>query len=518
MKTRLVIWGQDAQDAKVLLAIKLQEKENKVDMYSFPEEVATEAFYTELMDKWRNGEDIDFPENHQHQERPLTVSEGILPDDVKVERTDLVLRAQTEWHFIVLSTKLHESYREELDAIKEKINRLNEFENSVWEELKGFWEKVQQQLREKNMFREHAEELRNTTDELFDKMKNLRKKLDEELRTRSKKLVDEFMEELGEIQKRIEGGLGLKPIFDDLKKLQHKLKDAAFTREHRKVVWQKIDQLFKDAKGKRSDDSRESSAGTSGYDRVKRRLDGLLHAMDKMQRSIDRDKKDLNFQNRRIEATDGQLEVQLRQAKLQMIEQRIASKEEKLKEMEKTKAFLEGKLQREAQKLERMKEQAEVEKVKEQVKDKIQEEIESNKEALKAQEESLLKAAEAIQESAKKGGKKEQPATGDKNNGPEAKESKEEEAKKEGANAGKDESSQEEGRLFEKIEEALEDSFEDMVDSVKAIASVVADRFEHMLDDIAEVGKKADTEKSEHAATEKETGGATDTGDNSKSN
>lgn len=467
MKTRLVIWGQDAQDNKVLLAIGLKEKENKVDLYIFPEEAATEALYNDLMDKWRNGQDVEFPENHQYQERPLTVSESILPDEIKVDRSDVILRAQAEWHFVVLSTKLHESYKEEVDMIKEKISRLNEFENGVWEELKSFWDKVQHQVREKNLFREHAEELKESTNELFGKLKDMRKKMDDEFKTRSKEFVDSFMEELNEIQKKLEDGLGLKPIFEDLKKLQNKLKDTAFTKEHRRVVWQKIDQLFKDAKAKKGEtEKRSSGPAGSGYDRVHRRLEGLLQAIEKMDSSIKRDRKELDFQNRRIAETDGQLEAQLRQAKLVMIEQRIESKEEKLAEMRKTQSFLEDKLKKEEQKVAKMKEQEEVEKMKEQVKDKIQDEIEQQKAAMKEQEEALLKAAEAIKEA--KGGQKAVSP---------------DEAS---AEAGEVKTTKKEESTLEHLEELVEDTIEDVVDSVKAVASVVSDKVSNFVNELLE--------------------------------
>lgn len=480
MKTRLVIWGQDAQDKKVLLAIGLQEKENKVDLFIFPEEVATEAFYNELMEKWRNGEELVFPEGHTYMERPLSVSESILPEEIKVERSDVILRAQAEWHFVVLSTKLHESYKEEIDMIRDKIHRMDEFEHGVWEELKGFWDKVQHQVREKNLFREHAEELKENTNELFGKLKDMRKKLDDEFKTRSKEFVDNFMEELNEIQKKIEDGLGLKPIFDDLKKLQNKLKDVAFTKEHRRVVWQKIDQLFKEAKGKRGEQDNRTAQGGNGYDRVKRRLEGLMHAMGKMDASIQRDRKELDFQNRRIAETDGQLEAQLRQAKLVMIEQRILSKEEKLAEMKKTQSFLEDKLKKEEAKLTRMREEQEVEKMKEQVKDKIQEEIEQKKASMKEQEESLVKAAEAIRES--KGGQGEKQGPADSHAATE----------KKGQEESKDES------LLEHVEELVEDTLEDVVDSVKAVATVISSKVSHLIDDLTkekETEKKKDHEK-----------------------
>jgi hypothetical protein len=115
MRRKLVLWGSNEKDEKLLVALELLEKDNVVNIYTFPESVATEEFYKAMSEKWKDDEEIEFPAGYTKIERKLSVSDSILPDDIKVERPDLITRAQAEWHFVVLSSKLYGMYKTELE-------------------------------------------------------------------------------------------------------------------------------------------------------------------------------------------------------------------------------------------------------------------------------------------------------------------------------------------------------------------------------------------------------------------
>jgi TolA-binding protein len=344
MKTKLVLWGTNVQEERVLIAMQLRADDNKVDIWTFPEAIASPEFAQSMLNDWRNdATEVTFPDGGTHIERELTVTENLLPDGLKVERADLISRAQSEWHFIVLSTKLHENYKSELADLKDKVGQMTEYSGEVWDSLKGFWNKVQEQVRDRNLFREHADVLRDSTNVLFDDLKNMRSTLSNEFEDNSKTLYARFNGILDEIEKKVETGIQRFPnIFDDLKKTQADFRGQKLTRDHSNEIWNRIDNMFKVVKEKKFGNNAIND--TSATERLARRYEGLLGAMHKMQDSIDRDREELDFQTNRVNNSVGQLEAQIRQAKINMVLDRVKSKEEKLNEMVETKIDIESKM------------------------------------------------------------------------------------------------------------------------------------------------------------------------------
>ena len=392
MKNRIVLWGTDENEKKVLLGVELLAAENKVKILSIEENLATEAFYNEMMSSWRNNKDITFPEGHKVEIRELSVTDDLLPETLRVERTDVINRAKTEWHFAVLSAKMYEMYKSEVDSLKEKVEKLTAYDKDLWEEMKTFWSKVQTQVREKNLYRDHANTLRETSDSVFDLLKKLRKSLDAEFEKISKESLTTFFEKLEVIEGKIEKGLGLKPIFNELKNVQNEFRDAKFTKGDRNKVWNRIDKAFKNVKEKRFGDTGDTQSATS---RIQRRYDGLMSAIGKMEKSIGRDKNDKSFEDKRINQSDGQLETQIRQAKVRMIEERINSKQVKLDDMLKTKVDLEKKLVEEKKREAKREEKKKIELAKAEIKQKVQQDIKAKQEELSPEDKAKMEKAAA---------------------------------------------------------------------------------------------------------------------------
>lgn len=342
MKTRLVLWGTNAQNERVLIAMELRATDNRVDIWTFLEPTVTNTFDQDMHNKWRVGEEVAFPEGFTKLERELTISDSLLPDELKTDRTDLINRAQTEWHFIVLSTKLYDAYKDEINEIGNGIRAMADYTGDAWNSLKEFWEKVQVQVRERNLYREHADQIKETVNELFGILKDKRSEMENIFQQQSGVFYDQFSQSLDDLEGRISKNARFNAIFDELKEMQRSFREAKLTREHGNQLWERLDTAFKAAKDKRFGDG---ASDVPASDRIERRYEGLMAAISKMQQSIDRDKEELAFQKDKIAASEGQLEAQIRQAKILMIESRIQSKEEKLKEMLQTREDLETKME-----------------------------------------------------------------------------------------------------------------------------------------------------------------------------
>ena len=340
MRTRLVLWGKTAENERALIALLLDEHKGEIDVWKLPEGVVTDELEEALMENWRKGEEVEFPQGYTPVKTKLSLSESILPEGIKPENEEsenLLKRVQAEWNFLVLSTKMYDNYQSKLDELKDQVNSLKEFSNDAWENLRSFWGKVQHQVRERTLFKDHADQLRKETDELFAKMKELRSQWHEKFKAKSRENYEALLSELKEIESRIEENKNLKRLFEELKQLQQKVRETEFTKGHRHRIWDKIDKAFKDIRRRRFG---QEADDITPLQRLEKRYAGLLEAIERMQKSVAYERKSLEFEKRKINSADNQLEAQLRQAKIGMIEERLHSKEAKREDMLKTKTEL----------------------------------------------------------------------------------------------------------------------------------------------------------------------------------
>ncbi len=420
MRTRLVVWGTNSKDEKVLLGISLNADENKINLVAIPARDCTEDFYNQMMTQWRDGMDLGLPASTEKRTLELTMTEGILPEDYRVERSDTIQRAQMEWHFLVLSTKLYRNFKTELEDMGNKVRGLEKYDKVVWDDLKGLWDTIQKHIFDRNILRDHSDSLREKSNALFEELKKLRSSVEKELVGKSAAILESFNTKMEEINQRLESGGVIKLIFDDLKKIQEEFRAHSMVREDRNKLIKRLDEAFnavRDKRGSRqpNNDGSKNQNNGGALGRIGARLKGLEDAVKKIEKSIEFDQKDIDFENKRIQSSTGQLEAQIRVAKIKMIEDRIKSKREKLDELNKIKLSLDKTTdslkKKEDKKVKKIEEKVLRKAEEEKIKARVEGEIQAKQAEHTEVEDKLLKAAEEIKESKNRRPRKEKSST-----------------------------------------------------------------------------------------------------------
>jgi len=458
MKNRVTLWAEKKDESKVFVALELNESENNYLVHIFEKEQMTEELAKAMNSTWRSGADVEMP-GHEIITLELSIQGDFLPQDLKADDPHLITRLQTEWHFNVLSHKMSAVYKEELGELKTKVDQATEFSKDQWNDLKEFWSKVQGQISENNILRKHANDLRKESDQLFSTLKEKRKELDKKFKSESQEVSESFNASLENIEKKIADGSVLRPVFDELRSLQGKLKGARLTREHRQTVWNRLDAAFKAVKEKRFGDQKNRTGNAS--DRLTRRKQGLIKAMDRMEKSIKYDQSELDYQDKRIDNAGGQLEQQLREAKKLMIAERLNSKKAKFDDMKQTMSQIDSKIEKEKAAEARRAEKKAIEDAKKKLHEAKQKEIADK--AAEAEDPKLKEAAEKILQAKRN------------------KEKAQAQAKAKAEKATASESPKEdEPSMVEEIVDLVSasagEAFEDVIDTVKAISHVVKQR------------------------------------------
>jgi len=83
MNTKIVIGATNEKEEKLLCTLELKPKENKVEIWSIPDKDVTDQLEGDLINKWKKNEEVVLPESAIKIDRPLSISESILPDNLQ---------------------------------------------------------------------------------------------------------------------------------------------------------------------------------------------------------------------------------------------------------------------------------------------------------------------------------------------------------------------------------------------------------------------------------------------------
>lgn len=324
MLSRFTAVGTTADEKEVILAYELKEEEFKVNLTIVPKKLLSTEEVAKLEKEWIEGGEFTFPEEAV-EVNPNLNSETILPDDIRSGETGKIRIKQNEWAYQLLTVKLWESYLLELEELKKRAAALTQYDRALFDEAKSFWERVLEHRKGRDISQESLDKIKDDVNSIFEKLKTFRKSESAEFEAASAKLRDEFNARLEDIRKRAEGHPNYKALLEELKQLQAAARKARLTKADDTQLRKVCDAVFQHINEQRNSFFSDKTAS---------RIKGLTEVIQKMEASLNRDKKDLEYMLKKTNSSSiKQLELQLVKVKTNLLNEAIASKEAKLKDI-----------------------------------------------------------------------------------------------------------------------------------------------------------------------------------------
>ena len=327
MQSRFITAGNLKDDVDVILAYELKEVEFRLDLYVIPRKLLNKDDLDKLNNDWVNGGEFAFPEGTELI-YPDINADSILPDNIKSEKTGEIRHKQNEWAVQLLTNKLWESYLIELESLKKRSVNLTSYDKSLFEDAKSYWERVLEHKKERNITQERLDKIKEDVNAIFEQLKTFRKTESAEFEKSSTIVRDQIIEKLNQIKARADEKANFKLLHEEIKAVQHEFGRQRFLKSDEISVRKAYDDAFHYISEQRN---------RYFTDKYESRITGLKDVISKMEKGLDRDKKDLDYFTKKSDSPRIQsLELQLLKVRLRQIKETIISKEDKLKDIQKT--------------------------------------------------------------------------------------------------------------------------------------------------------------------------------------
>ena len=202
MNTRLVLWGEIGTDRKALIAIHLDEETAKIHIHAFPKEDVTKEIQDAVFVEWKNGGEYTFPDNAIHWEIDAN-SDTILPEEVKVDRLDVVLQSQHKWGKKLMSSKINQLLTDEVKLLEEKASVVAEYDQSLWDKAEAQWEKIASYQKKNEISWEQTTVLKDKINAVFEALKAVKRINNENEDQANALLVKNYYKLIEELQAKL---------------------------------------------------------------------------------------------------------------------------------------------------------------------------------------------------------------------------------------------------------------------------------------------------------------------------
>lgn len=327
MQSRFITSGNIKDSTEVILAYELNESEFRLDLFVVPRKLLSNEMLDKLSNDWVSGGSFEFPEGTETISPDIN-ADSILPDYIRSEKTGEIRHKQNEWAVQLLTNKLWESYLIELDRLKKRSEELFSYDKGLFDDAKSYWERVLENKKERNITQERLEKIKEDVNTIFEKLKNFRKSESADFERNSNIARDEIVEKLNQIKQRADEKANFRALHEEIKAVQLEYRNKPFLKADENIARKAFDDAFHyigEQRNKYFSDKFES------------RISGLREVMTKIEKGLERDRKDLDYfekkaNNPRIQS----LELQLLKVRTRQIKETITSKEDKLRDIQKT--------------------------------------------------------------------------------------------------------------------------------------------------------------------------------------
>mgnify|MGYP000697501883 CR=1 FL=1 len=365
MNTRLVLNGEIGTDRVALIAINLDEATAKIHIYAFPKEEVTKEIQDKLFIEWKNGGEYEFPSFTIHWEMDAN-SDTILPENVKVDRPEIVLQSQHKWSKKLMSSKINQLLEDETKLLEEKASTVAEYDQTLWDKTKAQWEKITSYQKKSEITWEQTTALKEKINSVFDALKAVKRINSENDDQANAALVKNITKRINDLQSKLIYSDQWKFIFDELKKIQHELKDAAIKWNHKRNLYNRVNSIYDDLKKYRA---------TEIITKSQTRITQLKQILNGLKDSIERDNDNYKMQVEKMQHyTRGKISEEEIKTRFNYIIERIDEKKKKAEGIKQT-----------------------IDQIKNEIAKEKQQQQEREQEKMKREEELLAKQEEAKQ-------------------------------------------------------------------------------------------------------------------------
>ena len=330
--------GEIGTDRKALIAIHLDEETAKIHIHAFPKEEVTKEIQDAVFVEWKNGGEFTFPENAIHWEIDAN-SDTILPEEVKVDRLDVVLQSQHKWGKKLMSSKINQLLSDEVKLLEEKASVVAEYDQSLWDKAKAQWEKIASYQKKNEISWEQTTVLKDKINSIFEALKAVKRINNENEDQANAVLVKNYYKRIEDLQSKLIYSDQWKFIFEELKKIQTELKDAAIRWNHKRTIYNQVNAIFDDLRKYRMTEIVSKTQG---------RIAQLTKILDGLKDSIKRDNESYQMQVEKMQHyTRGKLSVDELKSRFGDILSRTKEKETKAEGIKQTIAQLKADIEKE---------------------------------------------------------------------------------------------------------------------------------------------------------------------------